>query len=206
MMPFAFINYDGMLDLFLESDIAPDLSTFPLLSYLLIEVDQGHSTNQVMQKINDRVEHVDVYPIELIAKNDMNLGKTFFSPIMGVLISVGFIIGLLVISLTMYSEINSNYRNYAILKALGFTFGNLILLVSVYALILILLAIPIALILSMVVAMIIEILSPVYLIRIISIEVIILALSSCTIFALVGSLMPLVSIKRCDPMMAFQAS
>ena len=206
MMPFAFINYDGMIDLFLESDIAPDLSTFPLLSYMLIEVAAGYQTQRVAEVIEDTVIDVDVYPIETIANNDVNLGQTFFRPIMGVLVSVGYIIGLLVISLIMYSEINTSRKSYAVLKALGFSFSQLVSLVFFFSSILLMAAIPIALILALIIAFTIETSAPVYLIKIFEPSVITQTLLACLSFSLIGGLVPLMAIKRCDPMIAFQAS
>lgn len=204
MMPFAFINYDGMIDLFFESDIAPDLSTFPLLSYLLIDVDNGSSIDLVAKEIEHQVANVDILPLKEMANNDVELGQTFFKPIMGVLVAVGYVIGLLVISLMMYSEISGNKRNYAVLKALGFSFKSLVSLVSSFSIILIMLAIPIALVISIFVAIVIETLAPVYLIKILVVEVVSQIGVACIGFALFGSMIPLLSIKRCDPMLAFQ--
>jgi len=206
MMPFAFINYDGMLDLFLESDIAPDLSTFPLLSYLLIDVAPEFSKEHVAIQIEETVANVDVYSTETVAENDEDLGETFFRPIVGVLVSIGYIIGLLVISLIMYSEINNNYKNYAVLKALGFSFGQLVSSVFFLSILLLLLAIPVALIFASLIAALIEMLAPVYLIKYFAMEVVLQTVVASAVFSLLGSLIPLVSVKHADPMMAFQSS
>jgi len=206
MMPFAFINYDGMIDLFLESEIAPDLSTFPLLSYLLIEVDPQFDHLQVAKNIEQMVAAVDVHLIDDIANNDVNLGRTFFSPIMGVLISVGYAIGLLVISLIMYSEISSGRKNYAVLKALGFPVYRLFLAAMVQSTVLIVMAIPVGVAFALMTALLIEFGAPVYLIKIIEPAVLYQTLVACLGFALVGGLIPLISLSRCDPMIAFQGN
>ncbi len=203
MMPFAFINYDGMIDLFLESEIAPDLSTFPLLSYLLIQLEPQSTPSEVAQSIEETVASVDVHLISDLANNDINLGRTFFSPIMGVLVSVGYVIGLLVISLIMYSEISSGRKNYAVLKALGFPVSKLLLGVMLQSLVLFLLAIPLAVFFALLSAFMIESAAPVYLINIISPVVLAQTLTACLGFALCGGFIPLVSLNRCDPMMAF---
>lgn len=204
MMPFAFINYDGMIDLFLESEIAPDLSTFPILSYMLLELEPDINAQTVSTEIESKVKSVDIYSAEQIAMNDVSLGRTFFGPIMGVLVFVGYIIGLLVISLIMYSDISSHRKNYAVLKALGFPFFKLIMMVFFMSALLLLAAVPIGSILAFVVALSIESSAPVYLIRIFESSVFSQTLLACSGFALVGSFVPLISIKRCDPLLAFQ--
>jgi hypothetical protein len=47
MTPFAFITYDDLIDFYFESDIAADIATFPLLSFLLVELDAGAETLEV---------------------------------------------------------------------------------------------------------------------------------------------------------------
>ena len=95
MMPFAFISYDGMIDLYLESEIAPDLSTFPLLSYMLIELDPSADQEKVASRIESMVPSVDVFTPEEVAARDVHMGRTFFAPIMGLLVMVAYVIGFL---------------------------------------------------------------------------------------------------------------
>lgn len=51
----AFVTYDGMIDLFLESEIAPDISTFPLLSFLLVETKPVADIGRVRRAIEAQV-------------------------------------------------------------------------------------------------------------------------------------------------------
>lgn len=206
MMPFAFINYDGMIDLFLESDIAPDLSTFPLLSFLLVELKPNADKQQVIRMLEASVPSVDVHTTEEIAKNDIVLGRTFFEPIMGVLVSVGYVIGLLVVGLIMYSDISASRKSYAVLKAIGFPIKKLFRMVVLQSSLLILMAIPIGTLLALISAMSIEMSEPIYLIEIVNTTVYYQTLGACLAFALVSGLFPLVIINRSDPMLAFQSS
>ena len=206
MMPFAFINYDGMIDLFIESQIAPDLSTFPLLSYMLIELDEQVDKYQVLKAIEDNVSSVDVVTPEQLASNDVNMGKVFYKPIMGLLVTIGYVIGLLVVGLIMYADIRSRIKNFAVLKALGFPFNKLFFAVTSQSLLLLLIAIPVGIILAFCLAIYIETIAPVYLIRLIEPVVFTHTLLACLGFALLGSLIPLRIIKGSDPMMAFQGA
>jgi len=86
-MPFAFISYDGMIDLFLESEIAPDLSTFPLLSFLLVELSPQADRPGVQRRIEQRVPEVDVFTPTELAAHDVAMARTFYRPIMGLLVA-----------------------------------------------------------------------------------------------------------------------
>lgn len=46
-MPITFINYDALIDFMLEAEAAPDLSTFPLLNLLLVELEPGANAQAV---------------------------------------------------------------------------------------------------------------------------------------------------------------
>jgi len=204
MMPFAFINYDGMLDLFIESEIAPDLSTFPLLSYMLIELEPTADRDRVAQQIEATVPTVDVVTPKQLAENDVNMGKVFYGPIMGLLVTIAYIIGMLVVGLIMYSDIRSRLHNFSVLKALGFPFLKLFITVLLQSLLLLLIAIPFGILLALGIAAFIESGSPVYLIRIFDPAIFLQTLMASFVFALIGALIPLHVIFRSDPMMAFQ--
>ncbi|HEY5734728.1 MAG TPA: ABC transporter permease, partial [Gammaproteobacteria bacterium] len=204
MMPFAFINYDGMIDLYIESQIAPDLSTFPMLSYMLIELEPDADTDQVKEAIEDQVPSVDIVLPEQLARNDVNMGRIFFEPIMGLLVSIGYLIGLMVVGLIMYSDVRSRLKTFAVMKALGFSFTQLFLVVLLQSLLLLVLAVPVGMFLAYGTAIFIETASPVYLIRLFDPVVFLQTLTACTGLAIAGALVPLNTIRITDPMIAFQ--
>lgn len=204
MMPFAFINYDGMIDLYLESEVAPDLSTFPLLSYMLIELSAGADRDEVAARIEAHVPEVDVFTPEQMAARDVNMGRTFFAPIMGLLVMVSYIIGLLVVSSIMYSDVRSRLKSFAVLKALGFPFKKLMAAVLLQALMLLLIALPVAVVMAYGVAVFIEAMSPLYLIRIFEPQVFVRTLAACIVLAVLGALVPLRMVQRSDPVEAFE--
>lgn len=204
MMPLAFISYDGMLDLFLESEIAPDLSTFPLLSYMLLELDPAFDREKIHQQIEARVPFVDIFTPSQIAERDKNMGKTFYAPIIGLLVSVAYIIGMLVVGLIMYSDIRSRIKSFAILKALGFSFNKLFQVVVFQSLLLLLLAIPTGVILAQSFALFINNAFPIYLFQIFSPDIFVQSLAASFMFAFIGAMIPLRSIHKTDPLLAFQ--
>lgn len=204
MMPFAFISYDGMIDLYLESEIAPDLSTFPLLSYMLIELDPSADQEKVASRIESMVPSVDVFTPEEMAARDVHMGRTFFAPIMGLLVMVAYVIGLLVVALIMYADVRSRLRNFAVLKALGFSFGKLLTAVLFQAFLLLVIALPVAVLLGQGLAVFINTTAPLYLIRIFEPIVFVQTIIAGIGFALLGALIPLRMVRRSDPMIAFE--
>jgi len=206
MMPFAFINYDSMVDLFIESEIAPDLSTFPLLSYMLIELAPGADAEKVAQNIEKAVPSVDVIPAQQLANNDVNLGKVFFKPIMGLLVSIGYIIGMLVVGLIMYADIRHRLRSFAILKALGFSSGKLFTAVLFQSILLLVFAIPLGSILAYALGIFIHSAAPVYLIYVFEPGAYSQTIIASFIIATLGAIIPLRLIQRSDPMLAFQGA
>lgn len=206
MMPIAYVSYDGMLDLFFESEIAPDITTFPLLSFLLIEVDPAADREVVAREIEAAVPAVDVFTPEQLAARDVALGRLFFGPVMGLLVAIAYVIGLLVVGLIMYAEVNGELRSYGVLKALGFSHKRLAFAVLVQAVLFVAVSLPIGLLLGQGLAVLIHAFAPLYLIRIFEPFVFVRTILASIIFAVIGALIPLRSIRRVDPMIAFQGS
>jgi ABC-type antimicrobial peptide transport system permease subunit len=164
MTPFAFITYDDLIDFYFESDIAADIATFPLLSFLLVELDAGAETLEVARQIKKRLDIADVHlPLEL-ASNDETLGKEMLGPILGLLLIVSYGIGILVVGLFMYMAIRNRIRDLGILRALGFRARALSLSALLEAAFLAVLALPLGILLADLIASAIENAAPIYLI------------------------------------------
>ncbi|WP_223668795.1 ABC transporter permease [Kangiella shandongensis] len=206
MMPFAFITYDGVLDLFLESEIAPDLSVFPLLSFILIDVTDDKSIKSVRQALEQKVPEIDVFSSEQLALNDQELGKDFFGPIIGVLVFVGFILMLMVIGLLMYANMARNQRNFSVLKALGFREKALVSYTVYYVVLLLLFAFPLSLCLALIISSIIESIAPVYLFVVFDLLMLLKVSSLTLLFASIGSIIPFLILRKCDPVIALQSA
>lgn len=200
---FGFVTFDGMIDLFLESEIAPDISTFPLLSFLLVELDNKADLATVAERIEKQVPSVDVFTPEQLARKDVELGKELFGPIMNVLIILAYIIGMLVIGLIIYADVSLRRRNYAIMKALGFRLSDIVKGVMAQTSVLVFLAYPLGVFMALVVAKGIEINMPVYLVHVLDPEGLFNVLLGVVGMMIVGSLLPLRLIAGTDPVTAF---
>lgn len=204
-MPFVFIGYDGMIDLFLESEIAPDLSTFPLLSYLLVELAPGAQADSVARAIEASVTDADVLTAEQLAANDVALGKELFGPIMGALIGLAYLIGVLVVGLIVYADTIARRRAFGVMKALGFRLPHMLAAVSAQTLLLLALAAPLGIGIALAVAAGIEALAPVYRVYVLEPAGLAGGLTGVLAMALLGAILPLRVVARTDPAIAFQA-
>lgn len=202
MTPFAFINYDGLIDFFLDSDIASDLSTFPLVSFLLIETDNQAQLTKVRQTIEDRVPSVDLFTLSEMAKNDVKLGEGFYKPILGLLVSVGFVLGSLLISLLMFSAAHRQQRDFAVMLALGFKPHHLFGFTLFLSSILLVLSAALGLLLADFIGHLIESARPVYYFAVFHPQVLIKAAVIAGLFALLGAVAPYWLIRKSDPITA----
>ena len=204
-MPFVFIGYDGMVDLFLESEIAPDLSTFPLLSHLLVELAPGAQAEAVARAIETSLIDVDALTAQRLAANDIALGEELFGPIMGALIWLAYLIGVLVVCLIVYADAAARRRSFGVMKALGFRLRHMLATVSAQTILLLALAAPLGTGVALAVAAVIESLAPVYRVYVLEPAGLAWGLAGVLAMALLGAILPLRVVTRADPATAFQA-
>ncbi|MDH4189129.1 MAG: ABC transporter permease [Betaproteobacteria bacterium] len=204
-MPFVFIGYDGMIDLFLESEIAPDLSTFPLLSYLLVDLAPGAQAEAVAELIEHAVPEADVFTADTLAANDVALGKELFGPIMQALIGLAYLVGVLVIGLIVYADAIGRRRTFGVMNALGFRLRHMLATLSAQTLMLLALAWPLGIGIALAIAAGIESLAPVYRVYVLEPAGLAWALAGVLAMALLGAVFPLRVVARADPTTAFQA-
>ncbi len=205
LTPFAFITYDDLIDFYFESDVATDIATFPLLSFLLVEVESGADPNLVAARIEERIEAADVFLPDTLALRDENLGREMMGPILGLLLVVSYGIGVVIVSMFMFAAVRSRLRNLGVLKALGFKHRALGTTVVLEAVSLTLLALPIAILLATVIAGIVESIAPVYLILATEPAAIGRTAAACLAFAVLGAFVPVRAIANIDPAIVFRS-
>ncbi len=202
--PFAFITYDSLIDFYFESDIADDISAFPLLSFLSVETKDGADPLKVAQRISKEVPEADAMLPKSIADNDENMGRALMGPVLNLLLWLSYIIGALAIGMFMFAAVRSQQRNFGVLRALGFTSRDLIIGVIAEAVVITLLALPPAILLAVFLAALIEIYAPVYLVLAAEPAAIIRTGLIAILLAVTGALAPLQILRRLDPATAFQ--
>ncbi len=203
-MPFIFISYDGMLEFIFQSEIAPDLSTFPLVSFLLVELDPGAGPNAVKVSIETNVSDVDVWTPQQLAYNDEQMGSNLFGPVLGLLIGLAYVVGFLVVGLIVYAEVHGRLRDFGVLKALGLRLSQLVSSIILQTLILLLVAFPLGVFIAWGTAACIEWIVPLYRVPILDPSGLVRTLVACMVFSVLGGLIPLRLVASADPMIAFK--
>lgn len=201
---FVFINYDDMIDFFFDSDLVGDISNLPLLSYLLVELYEDVNQHSVLASIEKTEPDGDVFFPEDLAENDLEMGRTLFGPVMGVLIGAGYIIALLVVGMIVFSTVHSRLQNIGVLKALGFTQYRLIWGVLLESLLLVLMSFPVALFLAVFAARIIETNVPLYLVSVVDTYALLRTFIAAIVLSAISAYLPFKFISKLDPAIVFK--
>ncbi|HSH75894.1 MAG TPA: ABC transporter permease, partial [Longimicrobiales bacterium] len=202
---FAFSNYDSLIEFYFESDLADDLSAFPLLSYLLIRVEPGARREAVRDAIEAAVPDVDVFTPEELARNDAALGETMLGAVLTILVGVAYAAGLLVVALFMFTTAEGRRRDLGVLKAIGFSNRAILVAVAGEAALLTVLAVPAGIALAEGVAAGVAATIPMYLILPTEPGPLVQAILACAGFALLGATAPLRFIRKLDPAEVFRS-
>lgn len=201
--PFGFARYDDLIDFYFESEVAADISTFPLLSFLLVDLEKDADLRMVAAAIELAVPEGDVFLPAELASEDESLGRVLFGPIMGLLVGVSYVIGALVTGIIMFAAVNARNSDFGVLKALGFSESFLGWSVLLEAVIVALFAIPFGILLADVIALIVELVAPLYLILVNEAGPLLRTSIACLLFAGLGALLPIRLVRGVDPVQAF---
>lgn len=121
----AFISMDDFEEL---------RGNYDTVSFLLIKVDEGESPALVAARIEAQVRDVTVQTREDFAEQERKVVKDMSTDLITIMNLIGFLIGLAVMALTVYTSTLSRRREYGMLKALGARNTHLYLTVLAQAL------------------------------------------------------------------------
>lgn len=93
---------------------------FPgIVSFVLIQVAPGADSEAVARALNEQLPELTATPRQQLSQNDRDLlGRLFVAPV-NVMATVGFLVGLAIIGLTMYTTTAERLRDFGVLKAIG---------------------------------------------------------------------------------------
>jgi predicted lysophospholipase L1 biosynthesis ABC-type transport system permease subunit len=205
LTPLGFVRFDGLLDFYFESDLAADISTFPLLSFLLVELEPDADRDVVAQRIRERVPAGDVFLPERLADNDAALASVMFGPVFKLLISVAWLTGVLVAAIIMFAAVLARRRGFGVLKALGFPAAFLIRAVVAEAVVLAVIAVPAGMVLAAGIATAVEAAMPLYLVLPLQPAPVVRTALGAVAFCMLGALAPIPLIHRVDPALGFRS-
>lgn len=107
---FAFVNPQDYRELFGVPDT---------VNFFLVSLESSASATAVAESLREKVEGAQVDPTDQFAKTSAAKSTGDFLPIIRVIMVIAFIVGLAVLSLTIYSATIEHAREYAVMKVIG---------------------------------------------------------------------------------------
>jgi putative ABC transport system permease protein len=93
--------------------------SYDTISFLLVKVREGESSQVVADRIASRVREVTVQTREQFSRQERQVVKDMSTDVITIMNLIGFLIGLAVMGLTIYTSTLSRRREYGMLKAVG---------------------------------------------------------------------------------------
>jgi putative ABC transport system permease protein len=112
----AFISMDDFEDL---------RGSYDTFSFLLAKVSEGESSETVAARIQAQVRDVTAQTREAFARQERQVVKDMSTDVITIMNLIGFLIGLAVMALTVYTATHARQAEYGVLKALGARNGHL---------------------------------------------------------------------------------
>lgn len=105
---------------FMNFDEAADLFNFKgKVNYYLVSLDDPSSVFEAREKISEGVSKVSVRTKKEWANMSAELVNESFVPIIFIIVIIGFLVGTVIVGLTVYTATMEKIREYGILKAIG---------------------------------------------------------------------------------------
>lgn len=193
MAQVAYVNKNEAEKIFAFKDIT---------NYFLVKT-KNNNVNNVASKIKDKIQEVDALTVEKFAKNNKKIILDSFLPILAVLVIIGFIIGVAMIGLTIYSLTQEKTKEYGILKAIGASNKKLYLIVFQQSMISGIIGFFVGIGLSYIVAFLVEQNVPEFVTTFRSIDFI-WVFGSVLLMGLIASYIPIKKIAGIDPVIVFR--
>jgi len=122
MASFVFIEKRAAEQLFLT----PDTSSF-----ILISIRPGINQENLIARLEGRLQDVEIVPVESMKQNDLNLLVEVFATPLRMMVSIAFTVGTAILGLVIYTATVERQREYGVLKAVGATNYHLYRLVLI---------------------------------------------------------------------------
>jgi len=186
-----------------STDFAGRLANSRVTSFLLVRLVPGASPEEVARRIETQVRGVTAQTREEFAAQERKVVRDMSTDLMAIMNLVGFLIGLAVMSLTVYTATLGRRAEFGVLKALGARNRDLYLTVGVQALVSVAMGLAVGLIFTLALAEIMPRLSS-NLGLLVRVEALAKAGVAALLFAGASALLPIRQIRGLDPALVFR--
>lgn len=173
-------------------------------SYFLVAVESGQSPRAVAERIENRVPGVNALTVHEFVAGEAALIRQMGIDIINAMSIIGFIIGIMVVGLTIFTSTLEKSRDYAILKAVGAARGRLYGAVFTQAFISVALGGAAGGILALATRAVIEHLAP-EMPLVFAVSDVSRAAAAMVAVAVLASYMPIRRVAKVDPMSVFKS-
>jgi putative ABC transport system permease protein len=202
--PYAFMTYDRLLDVLLESDLAFGSDDTSLVSALLIDLPASADPVAARRALEQAIPEADLFTPAELGETDRAFGGRLLGPILSLISAIAWLIALLTMAMLRFSDVHTHLRQYGIQKALGAPPLQLSLSLALGGAVVAVSALPLALVFAEVLAEVTAAWNPLYQARIWEPGVLARAGLVALVASIGGSLIPLRRIARLDPVLVFQ--
>lgn len=133
-------------------------SSYNTVSFLLVKVSAGESPELVAKRIEVQVRDVTAQTTSAFAAQERKVVKDMSTDVITIMNLIGFLIGLAVMALTVYTSTLSRRREYGMLKALGARNMHLYLTVLAQAI----LSVILGFLFGLVITLILTVVAPIF--------------------------------------------
>ncbi len=118
--PAVFMRYVDLVELYVSGDMPSDLPVdTPLLSHMLLQLRDGADVATVRAALEESFAPGAVHTPEELGEADAAMGARLFGPVLGLLIGLSYVIGALVVGLTLFGSVQARTSTFAVLGAVG---------------------------------------------------------------------------------------
>lgn len=190
----TFISYRDMEELLASPEVA---------SYFLVRAQSGVAPEDLAEHIRQTVPGVNALTREAFTASDRSMSRQMGVEVIQVMSFIGFVVGVLVVGLTVYTATVRQAREYGIAKAVGAKNRQLLGVVMLQTLTIALLGLGLAVALAYLARPLVQVLVPEVPLAYPASGLVRLGLASLAIAAL-ASLSPAYRISRVEPAMVFK--
>lgn len=204
--PYVYISLDDALSLYAAAREHIDAMTGGKIgvSFLLLDLDDGSDPAAVRRSLEASVPEIDVHTPAELGDNDAAMARQLLGGVVTLLVVVAYIVGILVIGLTLYASVFERMRDFGVMKALGSSNRRLYRSVAAEALTLVALSLVLGLAVSLAVAKAISLWAPQYLVVPWSAAAITRTAIAAVVMAGAAALLPIRQVANVDPAMVFK--
>lgn len=105
---------------FIRKESAERLLLIPgAASFVLLTLEPGADATAVTNRLNQRLENVEIIPAAAMRQNDIDLLVQVFAAPLRLMVAIAFTVGTAILGMVIYTATVERTREYGVLKAVG---------------------------------------------------------------------------------------